>query len=84
MEVTGSIPVRSTLFMNLKNILLYLTNNERESRHEQEFDMVFFMVNTIALIVGIFLLIESGEPHWVPFLVIEYVWAVDNMRHNRL
>ena len=70
--------------MNLKNLLLYLTNNEGESRHEQEFDMVFFIVNTTALIVGFFLLLDSGEPQWMPFLVIEYVWALDNIRHNRL
>lgn len=65
------------------NSLLYITNNEEESRHEQIFDMVFFFINTIALILGTFLLISYGEPHWVPFLVIEYSWALDNMRHNR-
>ena len=70
--------------MNLKNLLLYITNNEVESRHEQEFDMVFFIVNTTALIVGIFLLLKYDEPHWIAFLVIEYSWAIDNMRHNRI
>lgn len=69
--------------MNLKDLLLYLTNNEKESRHEQEFDFMFFLINTAALLIGICLLIIYGEPHWIPFLVIEYSWALDNMRHNR-
>ncbi|MFA5987055.1 MAG: hypothetical protein WC797_00160 [Candidatus Paceibacterota bacterium] len=69
--------------MNIKNWLLYITNNEQVSRHEQAFDIAFFIINTIAIIAGIFLLLSYDEPHWIPFLVIEYTWALDNMRHNR-
>ncbi len=67
----------------VKKFLLYVTNNEKISRHEEMFDIVFFIVNTIACVFGGFLLIWYHEPQWIPFLVIEYCWALDNMRHNR-
>ena len=69
--------------MKMWNWLLYVTNNEKESRHEQLFDVAFFIINTVAIIFGIVLLIIYGEPQWIPVLVIEYTWALDNMRHNR-
>lgn len=69
--------------MNLRNLFLYITNNEQESRHEQIFDIVFFIVNTVALIFGAVMFIIHDEPQWIPVLVIEYNWALDNMRHNR-
>ncbi len=69
--------------MKLHDIFLYVTNNEPISRHEEHFDMVFFIVNTSALIIGIFLLLKHDEAQWIPFLIIEYSWALDNMRHNR-
>ena len=69
--------------MKIWNWLLYLTNNEKESRHEELFDMVFFIINTVALVFGIILFIGSGEPQWIPVLIIEYSWAFDNMRNNR-
>jgi len=64
-------------------VLQYITNNEAQSRHEEIFDAVFWVVNTVALIIGIVLLIRRREPEWIAFLVIEYCWAMDNMRHNR-
>ena len=69
--------------MALWNWLVYLTNNEKESRHEEIFDGIFFIVNTTALIAGIFLFIHYGSPEWIPVLIIEYTWAFDNMRNNR-
>lgn len=65
------------------NWLLYVTNNEKESRHEQLFDIGFFIVNSIAGIFGIAMFVIHNEPQWIPVLVIEYTWALDNMRHNR-
>jgi len=62
---------------------LYITNNEKVSRHEEFFDVLFFIVNTVALVFGIIILTIHDEPQWIPFLVIEYAWALDNMRHNR-
>lgn len=62
---------------------MYLTNNEQISRHEEHFDIVFFVINTLAVLLGIFLFVEYGEPQWIPVLIIEYTWALDNMRHNR-
>ena len=62
---------------------MYVTNNEQTSRHEELFDIAFFIVNTIALVGGGFYLAYVGEWQWIPFLIIEYTWAVDTMRHNR-
>lgn len=62
---------------------LYITNNEETSRHEEYFDVIFFMINTIALLVGSGLFIYHNEAQWIPVLIIEYSWALDNMRHNR-
>lgn len=69
--------------MKLWNWLLYLTNNEETSRHEQVFDVIFFVINTIALFFGIWLFIKQQSPEWIPVLIIEYTWAFDNMRNNR-
>jgi hypothetical protein len=69
--------------MKLRNWLLYITNNEAVSRHEEGFDVAFFIINTIAVIFGIVIFIIHDEPQWIPVLVIEYTWALDNMRHNR-
>ena len=60
-----------------------MTNNEAYSRHEVGFDVIFFIVNTIALIVGSVLFLIYHEPQWIAVLVIEYTWALDSMRHNR-
>jgi len=65
------------------NWLLYLTNNEKESRHEKGFDATFLIVNTLALIAGIYLFATHDAPEWIPVLIIEYTWAFDNMRNNR-
>ena len=69
--------------MKLRNWFLYVTNNENRSRHEEVFDILFFVINTVALILGITMFIVYSEPQWIPVLVIEYTWALDNMRHNR-
>ncbi|MDD4476877.1 MAG: hypothetical protein PHY40_01830 [Patescibacteria group bacterium] len=62
---------------------LYITNNEEVSRHEEGFDIFFFIINTAALVFGVFMFVIHDEPQWIPVLVIEYSWALDNMRHNR-
>lgn len=69
--------------MNMRKWLLYVTNNEEVSRHEESFDIAFFIVNTIAVVLGIAMFIIHNEPQWIPVLIIEYTWALDNMRHNR-
>lgn len=66
-----------------KKFLLYLTNNEELSRHEEIFDIIFLIVNTVALVFGIIAFYHYHEPQWIPVLIIEYTWAFDNMRHNR-
>lgn len=63
--------------------LQYITNNEEKSRHEEIFDVIFFILNTLALIGGTIVLIVMHEPQWIAFLVIEYNWALDTLRHNR-
>lgn len=69
--------------MKLRNLFLYITNNEQESRHEEIFDVVFFIINTLALVFGAAMFIIYDEPQWISVLVIEYSWALDSMRHNR-
>lgn len=69
--------------MRLKDLLLYVTNNEKVSRHEEQFDIAFFVINSLAVVVGGIYLGYIGEWHWIPFLIIEYTWAIDTMRHNR-
>lgn len=69
--------------MKIWDFFLYITNNEKESRHEHIFDVIFFIVNTLALTIGTWLFIHYKEPQWIAVLVIEYTWAMDNMRHNR-
>ena len=63
--------------------LKYITNNEARSRHEELFDAIFWVVETVALVFGTWTLIVVREAQWIPFLVIEYCWAMDNLRHNR-
>jgi hypothetical protein len=69
--------------MKIWNWLLYITNNETTSRHENIFDVIFFIINTIALVFGIIMFIKYNAPEWIPVLIIEYTWAFDNMRNNR-
>ena len=64
-------------------ILQYITNNEAVSRHEEIFDGIFWIVETLALVIGISILLAKHSVEWIAFLVIEYCWAVDNLRHNR-
>ena len=76
------------LFKNkiLKRIYLWLgwvTNNEERPKHEVEFDILFFIINTICLLIGIPYFICTKEYGWIAVLIIEYNWALDNMRHNR-
>jgi len=63
--------------------LQYITNNEARSRHEEAFDAVFWLIETLALVCGIWILLAKHIAEWIPFLVIEYCWAMDNLRHNR-
>ena len=75
------------------NFLRYITNNEATSRHEEVFDGIFWIVETLALTFGIWILLAKHIAEWIllakhiaewiPFLVIEYCWAMDNLRHNR-
>lgn len=67
----------------IKNFFLYITNNEETSRHEIQFDIAFFIINTVIVVFGTLYLGYVNEWHWVPFLIIEYTWAIDTMRHNR-
>lgn len=66
-----------------RKLLRYVTNNETISRHEEEFDIAFFIINTLAVFIGGGYLAYIGEWQWIPFLIIEYTWAIDTMRHNR-
>jgi len=65
------------------NFLKYITNNEKSSRDEVLFDEIFFIINTLALLIAIPFFIIKGEAQWLSALVIEYTWALDNLRNNR-
>ena len=57
--------------MKLWDLLLYLTNNEESSRHEQQFDIVFLVINTIALVFGVIFLRISSEIINVPCIMYQ-------------
>ena len=67
----------------LYSLLCWVTNNEEHPKNEVAFDIFFFILNTIALIVGTIIAFIKNEILWIPFLVIEWSWALDNMRNNR-
>ncbi len=67
----------------MRRFLRYITNNEATSRHEEIFDGIFWIIETLALTFGIWILLAKHLGEWIPFLVIEYCWAMDNLRHNR-
>jgi len=67
----------------LYKFLLYMTNNELTTRHEIQFDIFFFVVGTITLVAGLWYLISKREFEWIPFLILEYFWFLDNARNNR-
>jgi hypothetical protein len=67
----------------MRKFLRYITNNEAVSRHEEFFDQIFWLIETAALFLGIWILLAKHSAEWIPFLVIEYCWAMDNLRHNR-
>ena len=71
------------MFRMIRDFLYYVTNNEKDSRHEEFFDVLFLIINTVALVAGTVILVMRDEIGWIAFLFIEYNWALDNMRHNR-
>lgn len=67
----------------LYKFLLYVTNNEEHPRDEEKWDIAGFIISTTVLSIGIYLICIYKEILWAPFLIIEYLWYIDNMRHNR-
>jgi hypothetical protein len=47
--------------------LRYITNNEIKSRHEEVFDAIFWIVETLALIFGTWILLAKHSAEWIPF-----------------
>jgi hypothetical protein len=68
----------------LYNWLLYITNNHEISKDEEKWDIGGFILATVVLFAGIIVIILVKEYVWAAFLIIEYLWYIDNMRHNRL
>ena len=50
------------------NFLRYITNNEAQSRHEEVFDGIFWFIETLALLFGIWILHAKHSSEWIPFL----------------
>lgn len=65
--------------------LCWVTNNETHPKHEVQFDIAFFIINTIVLIGGVywFSTVSHESKPFVTLLVIEYTWALDTLRNNR-
>ena len=79
----GKKVIRNKHLIKVHQWLLWVTNNEYNPRHEIEFDFAFFVVNTICLMLGTLYFIITKEYGWIGVLIIEYNWALDNMRHSR-
>ena len=65
--------------------LCWITNNETHPKYEVEFDVAFFIINTIAVILGCYYMIKDGKGS-APFsamLIVEWTWALDTIRNNR-
>jgi len=74
--------------MNIKNnifykFLVYLTNNEKQSKHEIQFDIVFFILTIIFFLWGYYIFFRKGMIEWIPVLGLETIWCIDSIRHNR-
>lgn len=69
--------------MKIPNWLLYLTNNGSKSRHEKEWDVVFWLGMTLTLLIGVPLLIKDGEYGFAVISILWYLEAFDALRHNR-
>ena len=63
--------------------LLYLTNNERKCRDEVKFDIYFWIGMTLALLIAEPVLITQGDYGWAAVILIFYLEAWDQLRHNR-
>lgn len=63
----------------------WITNNEMRPKHEVEFDIAFFIINTLAVSFGVYSMLMSSRDT-APFaamLIIEWTWALDTIRNNR-
>ncbi len=78
-------PRKNKSLSKLYKWLCWVTNNERNPKHEVQFDIAFFIINTAVLLGGIYWFsTTSGESQpFVTLLVIEYTWALDTLRNNR-
>lgn len=63
--------------------LKYLTNNEKHSRHEIQFDIIFLLLTLLFAIIGTYLFIIKDQTEWSFVLWIETIWCWDGIRHNR-
>src|SRR5271157_3379427 len=57
----------------MRRFLRYITNNEAASRHEEVFDEIFWIIETLAPLFGTWILHAKHTSEWIPFLVIETV-----------
>lgn len=71
--------------MILHDILIYLTNNQKTSKDEVKFDILFFLILMIDVFcVGIpAIIFNSGRLDKLFWVVALFVWIWDNIRHNR-
>jgi len=69
--------------MKIRNILLYLTNNESTPKDEVKFDIIFWIAMTLTILIGIPALILNGSWGFAIISILWYIEAWDMLRHNR-
>jgi len=74
---------KKILRKKIYHFLLYLTNNLPVSKHEEAWDIVFFLVAILSTIGGIVLFLIRKEPQWIPVILLEFCWLWDNIKFNR-
>ena len=68
---------------SLYDWLKWFTNNEAKASNEVQFDVFFFIANTIILIGGGYWLWIEHNGSFISLLALEYTWALDTLRNNR-
>ena len=76
-------------FKHIYSWLLWLTNNsdvdKREQRKQEiKFDIFFIILVIVCGLFGVSIFLIKHQIEWIPVVIIEMIWAWDNIRHNRV
>lgn len=68
----------------MKRLFLYLTNNLERSTHEAEWDIITLIGMTVMIAICEYhMLFITPDYGWAAGMMIWYLQAVDQIRHNR-